>query len=373
MKFYSKILGDRDYSLFEVAHFGLRLPHTLSSFGETVSANVSNWCTLKSGFHVRTSGRHERITNCSKLELFNFRDFLQHSPGFTESNLRGLSFYAFWRLFDVRNGRIFKRHREAIVAVTGNGLPTRANAKNPQHAQYARLTLYAYMPCADLRGTDYIDDCVRIYFKQDWPAALKAFVSDVDNLWCPKWLRRNYEVQNKTDVLDETDAVAPVDAADLRCQLCELPDKTEVAEPSRARFPHADKLASNFEFEEEEPDGVEDTERPQPCCPTQWSKEHREAWQLHSGLGPNLHCETRANSPEPLPEVVNPPNHKWSTFHSHFKAFAPDVFWEKLRNSSTTYSDESLTVDALGDDYQQLFVRLVLDHCKGVLLSLIHI
>ena len=223
------------------------------------------------------------------------------------------------------------------------------------------------MPCADLRGTDYIDDCVRTYFKRDWPAALKAFVSDVDNLWCPKWLRRNYEIQNKTDVLDETDAVAPVDAADLRCQLCELPDKNEVTEPSRTKFPHADKLASNFEFGEDEPDDVEDTERPQPCCPTQWSKEHREPWQLHSGLGPNLHCETRENSPEPLPQVVNPPNHKWNTFHSHFKAFAPDVFWKKLRNSSTTYSDESLSVDALGDDYQQLFVRLVLDHCKGVL------
>ena len=167
MKFYFKILGDRDYSLFEVMHFGLRLPHTLSSFGETVSANVSNWCTLKSGFHVRTSGRHERITNFSKLELFNFRENLQHSAAFSENDLRGISFYAFWRLFDVRNGRIFTRHREAIVSGTGTGWPTQANAKNPQHAQYAKQTLYAYMPCADLRGTDYIDDCVLTYFQRD--------------------------------------------------------------------------------------------------------------------------------------------------------------------------------------------------------------
>ena len=47
MKFYNRILGDRDYSLFEVAHFGLRLPGVLSSFGDVRSASVSNWATLK--------------------------------------------------------------------------------------------------------------------------------------------------------------------------------------------------------------------------------------------------------------------------------------------------------------------------------------
>ena len=47
MKFYSKILGDRDYSLSEVMHFGLRLPHTISSFAQTVSASASDWVPLK--------------------------------------------------------------------------------------------------------------------------------------------------------------------------------------------------------------------------------------------------------------------------------------------------------------------------------------
>ena len=47
MKFYSRILGDRDYSLFEVMHFGLRLPGVLSSFGDVQKASVSNWGTLK--------------------------------------------------------------------------------------------------------------------------------------------------------------------------------------------------------------------------------------------------------------------------------------------------------------------------------------
>ena len=32
MKFYSKLIGNRDYTLFEVVHFGLRLPGVLHSF-----------------------------------------------------------------------------------------------------------------------------------------------------------------------------------------------------------------------------------------------------------------------------------------------------------------------------------------------------
>ena len=48
MKFYSHVLGDREYSLLEVMHFGLRLPGTLSNFGTVVSVSVSNWSTVKS-------------------------------------------------------------------------------------------------------------------------------------------------------------------------------------------------------------------------------------------------------------------------------------------------------------------------------------
>ena len=49
MKFYSRILGDRDYSLFEVLHFGLRLPGVLSSFPDVRAASVSNWASIKRG------------------------------------------------------------------------------------------------------------------------------------------------------------------------------------------------------------------------------------------------------------------------------------------------------------------------------------
>ena len=50
MKFCFKIFWDRDYSLFEIMHFRLPLPHTVSSFPQTISASVSGWASLKSRF-----------------------------------------------------------------------------------------------------------------------------------------------------------------------------------------------------------------------------------------------------------------------------------------------------------------------------------
>ena len=47
MKFYSKVLGGRDYSLLEAVHFGLRLPATISSFGEIRLVSISDWSVVK--------------------------------------------------------------------------------------------------------------------------------------------------------------------------------------------------------------------------------------------------------------------------------------------------------------------------------------
>ena len=49
MKFYSKLIGNRDYTLFEVVHFGLRLPGVLHSFGPVESVSLSNWASVKVG------------------------------------------------------------------------------------------------------------------------------------------------------------------------------------------------------------------------------------------------------------------------------------------------------------------------------------
>ena len=186
MKFYSKIFGDLDYSLFEVMHFGLRLPHTLSSFPQTVSASVSDWVTLKSGFEYAKTEKHERITHISKRQLFNQRCHLHTAKNLSPEQLHSLSFYSFWRLFDVRTGHVSKRQREAIVSVTGTGWPSQAQRSHPRHLYYAKHTLYAYMPCLGDRGTDYIDECVETFYNGNWAEAWNCFVSDVDNLWCPE-------------------------------------------------------------------------------------------------------------------------------------------------------------------------------------------
>ena len=73
MKFYSRILGDRDYSLFEVMHNALRLPHTLSSFGDVKRVSVSTWTTIKSRSAIAHLSADERVITLSELEQFNFR------------------------------------------------------------------------------------------------------------------------------------------------------------------------------------------------------------------------------------------------------------------------------------------------------------
>ena len=55
------------------------------------------------------------------------------------------------------------------------------------------------MPCAQYRGTDYIDEVVDTFWEGSWSAAFREFVLDTQNKWCPPWIRRNYELVNKLD------------------------------------------------------------------------------------------------------------------------------------------------------------------------------
>ena len=98
MKFYNRLLGNRDYSLFEVVHFGLRLPGTLSSFGPVESVSVSNWSSVKRGAALRALPKGDRVTHLSKLEIFNARSFLERPETVPLQALENLSSYAFWRL-----------------------------------------------------------------------------------------------------------------------------------------------------------------------------------------------------------------------------------------------------------------------------------
>ena len=41
MKFYSRTIGGRDFSLLETLHYGLRLPNALSTFGTVRTDSLS--------------------------------------------------------------------------------------------------------------------------------------------------------------------------------------------------------------------------------------------------------------------------------------------------------------------------------------------
>ena len=55
MKFYNRVLGNRDYTLFEVVHHGIGLPPTISSFGDVENASLSDWHSLKTGAALATT------------------------------------------------------------------------------------------------------------------------------------------------------------------------------------------------------------------------------------------------------------------------------------------------------------------------------
>ena len=150
IKFYNRILGDRDYSLLESIHFGLRLPGTLSSFGDVHNISVSNYSVVKNRQHLKYTTSQDRATYLNKTELFNLRSQLGRSAHITDNDLSDLSFYSFWRMYDVHCKKIVKRRQEKFIALTGNGLPQYANDSHNLHADYCKRTLYAYMPCQHL-------------------------------------------------------------------------------------------------------------------------------------------------------------------------------------------------------------------------------
>ena len=100
-------------------------------------------------------------------------------------------------MFYSSGGRLHRRQKEKFLSVSGLGFPAQADCAHPEHATYARKTLYAYMPCAGTSGFDYIDAAVEQWYGGDWTKALREFVRDPTNKWCPRWVKNNYNMLNK--------------------------------------------------------------------------------------------------------------------------------------------------------------------------------
>ena len=242
MKFYSRVLGGRDYSLLETAHFGLRLPATVSNLGTVRSISISDWAVVKRGPAMGATKQTERATFRNKREMFDARWELDRPTTIPEEHLHGLSMYAFWRLFDVNKKKLVRKRRESFVALTGVGWPKHANRNHAQHAEYAKRTLLAYMPCPKLFGTEFIVNYVESRWgRNGWPKALETFVLDGKNPWCPTWVYRNYEVQNECIRGFAHLCLPPMPEP--------RPDDAPPDDDPPSRFPHASHFKTKYKFE----------------------------------------------------------------------------------------------------------------------------
>ena len=120
--------------------------------------------------------------------------------------------------------------KEQFISVSGTGFPAQAHREHAQHTFYARQTLYAYAPCPKLLGLEYIDLMVKQEYKGSWPAALRAFVEDPLNKWCPPWIRTNYQILNDTDSEDDDEDHSQSDA--------KKPEQKSDDTSKNEKFPH---------------------------------------------------------------------------------------------------------------------------------------
>jgi hypothetical protein len=131
MKFYYQTLGNRDYSLLEVLHFGLRLPGVVSSLGAVRDVSVSQWTALRRGADFARLAPGERCTVRNKVELFGARGALSRPSTVALDDLRDISLYQFWRLYSVVRGRLVRHQQDRVIAVNGLGWVRAGEARAP--------------------------------------------------------------------------------------------------------------------------------------------------------------------------------------------------------------------------------------------------
>ena len=98
-----------------------------------------------------------------------------------------------------------------------------------------------------------------------------------------------------------------------------------------------------------------------------WERANRPAWQQHSSLGPNVEAEGRVVRFQPLEAIVNPQDHDYSVRKTSLSLDSARATWEGVRETSSVYQDASLHRHLLGDDFQQLFLDIVLRHAAALL------
>ena len=206
-------------------------------------------------------------------------------------------------------------------------------------------------------------ELVRSRFRGNWPAALRAFVLDATNAWCPVWIARNYEVQNEV-LRGANDVELPVASSGSSAE--------SDAEDDKPKFPHSGTYKTKFTFVKSgeppaDPAAEDDEPNPYLDHADHWARQNRPAWQQHSALGPNVAPEGRVVRVQPLEAHVSPQDYDYSARVTSLSLDAGRATWEDARETSSVYEGATLHRDQLGDDFQQLFVDIVLRHAEALL------
>ena len=75
----------------------------------------------------------------------------------------------------------------------------------------------------------------------------------------------------------------------------------------------------------------------------------------------------KGSPPVILPDVVNPLDFNYSYACNECKLEDVRAFWERIKDTSSAYSDPSKTIGALKDDYQILFVTILKQHAQYII------
>ena len=146
------------------------------------------------------------------------------------------------------------------------------------------------------------------------------------------------------------------------------------ADPSTKKtFPHQGAFNTKFIFSGEPlktKDADEDDENDKTAEQAEisrWDNDNRPAWERHSEKGPNLEPQGYRIPREVLQEVVNPIDFDYASHNEPLQEEHWQHIWDQLDTTSSLYEDKTLTKESLNDDYQLLFVNMLLEHVQSLL------
>ena len=136
------------------------------------------------------------------------------------------------------------------------------------------------------------------------------------------------------------------------------------------RLPHLKRYKTKFKFVcSGEPAADDEPEEPNPTMShdAHWDSKQREKWELHSALGPNLRPEGRLVHVPIARANVNPIDYDYAARVTQISLDQARAVMNEVKEATSVYEDSGLQRTLLRDDFQQLFLDIVLKHAEAVL------